>query len=476
MKYAIYPPIGISRLGNSADSYFLSPETKDLTGIEVNNDGQDTPVTKFKDDEYKVKRQGSRFTLFEIPEEGDPRPAQLPAGAIVKWSVSLTNKKDAVERPNAPLDFPASMPIPVADGRDDRVIKASANVDGTTTSAELKGNYQETPIKLGEIFSDSQGRLVVLGGEGVAEAAGTPGERIEDFYNNPGWIDDTCDGPVTAIIELADGTQETASPSWVIIGPPDFAPAAIPIVTLYDVIQQVALDEGWINRTERPNFEADIRPIIERAVSHQHVNNSPLWGAISEDWEQLSDPSPAAQGLRQQTKRILDAIGQFEALQNFTFREWQNDALALWASGDFDTANLPQVNQSDEMTRAVLDTAIGQGFFPGIEAGVNMLASEIYEDSPKFEYRLDHSKLEAGDLTALMALPWQADFLKCNNNWWPAQRPDRAPQRDGSFEPWLRPSMDHERLIDEIMRLGVIHAGNDGTIFEQQRDPQLEES
>jgi len=30
-----------------------------------------------------------------------------------------------------------------------------------------------------------------------------------------------------------------------------------------------------------------------------------------------------------------------------------------------------------------------------------------------FDFPIDHSHVSAGDLTAQMALPWQADFLQC---------------------------------------------------------------
>ena len=39
-------------------------------------------------------------------------------------------------------------------------------------------------------------------------------------------------------------------------------------------------------------------------------------------------------------------------------------------------------------------------------------------------FRLDHDRLEAGDVTKFMACPWQADFYECRDDWWPAQRPD----------------------------------------------------
>jgi hypothetical protein len=127
------------------------------------------------------------------------------------------------------------------------------------------------------------------------------------------------------------------------------------------------------------------------------------------------------------------------------------------------------------MTRAVLDGSVGQGFFPGIEAGIIVTDSSLYAEP--FDFRFDLAKVEPGDVTALMALPWQADFLKCSGAWWPSQRPDVAPQSDGARPPWLRPPMQHKRLVTDIMRLGMVAPARDPQgneiALESGRDPQL---
>jgi hypothetical protein len=57
-----------------------------------------------------------------------------------------------------------------------------------------------------------------------------------------------------------------------------------------------------------------------------------------------------------------------------------------------------------------------------------------------------------------MAQPWQSDFLECTQNWWPSQRPDLAPQPNGSFLLWQRPvgESDHQGLVDVVSKLGMI--------------------
>jgi serine/threonine protein kinase len=94
--------------------------------------------------------------------------------------------------------------------------------------------------------------------------------------------------------------------------------------------------------------------------------------------------------------------------------------LAAW-----EAPGIPQpdtVVTADGMIRAALQSAVGQGFYPGIEAGIITQDPTLY--MTPFEFRLDHAQAKPGDLTALMALPWQADFYACGRNWWPSQRPN----------------------------------------------------
>ena len=62
------------------------------------------------------------------------------------------------------------------------------------------GLFMGTPVPLGEIQTDSNGRLLVLGGFGNS---GSPTNApLTSFDNNDGWHDDVSDGPVTATMTL----------------------------------------------------------------------------------------------------------------------------------------------------------------------------------------------------------------------------------------------------------------------------------
>ena len=127
------------------------------------------------------------------------------------------------------------------------------------------------------------------------------------------------------------------------------------------------------------------------------------------------------------------------------------------------------------MTRAALRSTVGRGFFPGIEAGIITQDPTIYA-SP-FDFRLDHAQMRPGDLTAQMAVPWQADFLDCSGAWWPSQRPDNVRRIATSTDmiPWDREVDTHLDMVHNFAKLGFITAQRDagGNIVfaEEQRAP-----
>ena len=81
------------------------------------------------------------------------------------------------------------------------------------------------------------------------------------------------------------------------------------------------------------------------------------------------------------------------------------------------------------LDRAALEACVGGAFYPGIEAGWIMRNPLIFAET--FRLRLaqdetDFTGVMAGDITKRSALPWQADFIACANDWWPAQRPNQV--------------------------------------------------
>ena len=116
----------------------------------------------------------------------------------------------------------------------------------------------------------------------------------------------------------------------------------------------------------------------------------------------------------------------------------------LWAKGQFVTgkADFPSFDKLDSegqveaLQRAALEPCVGGAFHPGIEMSWIATKPELYADA----FRINSATYGPGDISKYMALPWQADFYACSNNWWPAARPDDViPEADfdESDKAWL---------------------------------------
>ncbi|CAG8769769.1 13573_t:CDS:2, partial [Acaulospora colombiana] len=86
-RLEIFPPIGISRLGDSNDEYFYGPEVPG---------GTDHHFGKFRDGDQKIRRQAARFRVYAYGE-GDTALGEvnLANGYQLNWKVHVANKKPA---------------------------------------------------------------------------------------------------------------------------------------------------------------------------------------------------------------------------------------------------------------------------------------------------------------------------------------------------------------------------------------------
>jgi hypothetical protein len=484
MEYRIYPPIGIARIGNHATDFFIGPETPGSAGTELVG-GSEQPVVEYKSGDtgdpatsYRVKRQAARFRIYQVdPATGEGQPATFLPGTQIEWSAHLLNKKDAVQRPPVPPAAP--MAVELEPGREARIIDGGKQTVAANQSAVFAGTYLGREVKLGELHTDPNGNLLVLGSSGISrtfEGAPIGG----DFYNNPGWHDDVSDGPVTARIRLPDGTVVVPSPAWIVVAPPDFAPAVRGIVTLHDRILQAAVTAGLATLPGKPAFTRDILPLLERARGLRWVHDNAAW-RVPMEYATLASVDAAATTKRAQAAKVVRTAQAAFTHHDYTFRlcAWQLDVLEKFEQGNFEadlgTAPVPSPTSPQVLTRAVLDGTVGEGFFPGIEAGIILTDATRYKTP--FEFRLDHDKIGPGDLTALMALPWQADFKKCATGWWPTQRPNKIPPLQPPRRDWDRNLGNHQKWVDDSMKLGVVtrrlDAGGAEVQEESRRDPAL---
>jgi hypothetical protein len=477
MAFRIYPSIGIARVGNDLTQFYIGSEIPGHPGFDVDDQGNETPIKQYKVDDDQIKRQAARFRLFEV-DGGVPRPAQLPAGATVEWTVHLVNKKAAVRRDSGPPENP-TRPRLVANPAQFLIDPGPRSIAGASASGVKfdTGAYRGRHVPLGEIRTDKNQNLLVLGGFGFSSSPTNQG--LPSFYTNPGWHDDTSDGPVTARIRLADGgTIDDITPAWVAVGPPDYAPEIQGVVSLYDIMLQVAIDQLGVPRPNQVSFTRDIFPMLLRTRRYQWVNQGARWETVSDDWPALASTSAASAALRESNAQFVSNIGR--VLNQFSLTGLQQFQLQEWAAGRFqsDWQGVPQPGNTvtaDGMTRAALQSTVGQGFFPGIEAGIIVKDPTLY--SVPFDFRLDHGQARPGDLTALMALPWQADFMDCAGNWWPSQRPDivRPVASSANTLAWARGVTKHLEMVHNFPKLGFIMAQKDAAgniVFaEDQRAP-----
>ena len=99
----IGPSIGVARLGNSPDAFYLEPESAgglpidcDHQGNVVTGGGRPRFVSQFKDSEGRIKRQAARFRVYRI-DDASPSGKEItlsdPEVEGITWTVHVANKK-----------------------------------------------------------------------------------------------------------------------------------------------------------------------------------------------------------------------------------------------------------------------------------------------------------------------------------------------------------------------------------------------
>jgi hypothetical protein len=359
---------------------------------------------------------------------------------------------------------------------------------------------------LGTMKTDERGRLLVAGGFGVSGAAepdALPPDGRLDFVNNDKWFDDVSDGAVTARVTLTDGSVHEAAGAWVIVGPPDYAPPISHLVTMYDLLTDVFVRERGLRpevfnpatrtfRTDyRPSYTREVYPVLQRAFDYRWVirqaarhpsgvfdfaalgeapaaGEDPTSNPRVDIFDRVRDPANLNGPPQRSMPRLHnDGTGGIAPEDmRFTVTFTQYHMLRQWAAGLFESdwvgpPTPPADISAEGLDRAALEGGCGGGFFPGMEAGWILRNANLYQEA----YRFRHLSVEdnatgvtPGDLTKRSALPWQADFLKCGDNWWPAQRPDQVrpgPDAQTSVE-WSRNIVGHVDLVQRWSRLGIV--------------------
>ena len=355
-QYRIHPAIGIARVGDavrsdaSQDFYFVGPEIPEFA---ANVDPQSGAQGEFKTADGKVKPQAARFRIFEYEKGsdgkfhsiGEVRTSDGTRAVRITWTAHLANRKanfcafhgqvGAEDNPlfssygtpgkptvrNEKLKTNAERkkwleldPGPQTVNGGDTVTVAHFAIDHDLKKKKPSGETKLKIRTLGELRSDADGRLIVIGGMGQSDFdPGLGPETISEFANNDGWFDDMSDGPVQAELTI-DGAKQAVTGAWVVVGPPDFVPPIHSYRTMYDSLVDVivremdipaddglfasplghiaAMNDDWRrNKTIkdfRPSFTREIAPILsaiarlERVHQHQMGPRARFHGSIGD--------------------------------------------------------------------------------------------------------------------------------------------------------------------------------------------------
>ncbi|UUX50982.1 LodA/GoxA family CTQ-dependent oxidase [Nisaea acidiphila] len=501
---AIYPPIGVCRVGNSPNEFYIGPEVPDPAPLKPGD---------YRDSKGRLKREAARFRIYGLNALGEPVRELLPDGDTeIKWKVTLENQKSAWYQFQLALDIPEAADADpsllrnstVSDRSALRITPGERRISGKNRSGKryhfADGRFMGERVYLGELRTDKEGRLIVLGGHG--KSSSYDGGRAVTFANNEGWHDDTSDGPVIAKVSYK-GVPLKVAPAWVVCAPPNYGPQQKSVRTMWDLMRDVAVEAGTLPHPKRPSFQRDIRPIFERMSALQWVNQGFAGGFgfgspfdfSSRAWlERLGDPSPANLEMRRVLKnnfRHFDTDGNSpvpwpwlygDAMnvppadtprQNAELSKLQLWALEQWAIGNFDADydpdevppcsidDVPVADQPDILTRAAMDFCLADAFHPGCEMTWPMRHSGMYmapfrlkhrkRDNPEVSYgaeltpdtlSLPDGPLDGGQspgsITRWMAVPWQTDTSSCRAGYVP------------SYDPYL-PTFWPARVPNQVM-------------------------
>ena len=485
VKAVIYPAIGIARVGSSASEWFPGPEVRNPPHQRLGY---------YRDAENKLKRQGARFRVYGVNAQGKVVRELTPDNARIDWRVQLANTKSAWYGFQLALDIPEAVAAPTTTLRNagvtDRarlaITPAPRTVSGCNAAPQRfdDGKFMDKPVYLGEVFTDEAGRLVVLGGHGVA--ASYDGSRAITFANNEGWHDDTADGPVTATV-FYEGQDLLVDPAWVVVAPPNYGPQRQSVRTMWDLMRDVAISDGKLPMPARPSFTSDILPLFERMAGLQWVNAGFAAGFGWKGAHDLTSPEALARmsdggSANAELRRFVANQFRNDALDSFSPKPWpwlygdamnvppaatprqhvalcatQQTMLMQWAAGnfieDYDGARtwpatldeVPLAEQGDTLTRAALDFVLADAFHPGCEMTWVTRLPGMYMAPFRFAHALDgwvapqpsqvltsdtlttpngpFAGQQPGSLTRWMAVPWQTDSASCRSGYVAAYDP-----------------------------------------------------
>lgn len=443
VRAAIHPAIGIARIGDSVNEYYVCPE---VTSPEAKAPGF------YRDGTGALKRGAARFHIYGFNAAGQLVRELTPENANIMWTVHLANKKAQWYQFQAALDVPeASMlavprrnaDVPLHERHGLTINPGPRSISGYSVSGGKghlfdTGTFKGIAVPLGEIRTDASGRLLVLGGYGNSiSPSGAPIFTPSDpntFNNADDWFDDTSDGPVTASVAV-NGQAIPVDYAWVVVAPPNFAPDVVGWRTIYDLLEDTYIQCGWTEMPATVYFAKDVLPILQRLSNLQWVNkgfaavfgtNCPMDFDNADLIAKLASPknlktnSDSYRELRQAIFNCFrpsdttvnetrvwpwiygDAFGSFASTSpknNLGLSIVKQAMLKRWVEGDFandwnpnsdpvrSIDDVPSADQPAMLDRSSLQFCLADAFHPGCEMTWPMRHASAYEKPFRLRHR-----------------------------------------------------------------------------------------
>jgi hypothetical protein len=348
---------------------------------------------------------------------------------------------------------------------------------------------------LGELRTDAQGHLLVLGGYGRACGWGGSPPPLDHDVNNDNWFDDASDGPVSAVLVLDDNSvQPVQVGAWVVTTDPGYAPQTLNIVSLWDDmydtwVRSLALNPALFDRTKvglgefqtsyKPSFPDQLEPIFQSValqrwninLNHTGINIHHAVGKITAS----TDPShsvinPVSSTIRNPNDSSQWSVGPplmpgslGDSNQDFlVVSKTQYFFLTQWQNKHFTAGPGPALGPGEYLDKVTLQNCLGGRFSPGIDLTFNVRDPDLYikdwGTSGPFRIKpkpLDYSGVkpnvplltegyvplqsrnagaEPGDISKFMAIPWHTDYNSC------ATHPATYPAKAGDYLYWSWPA------------------------------------
>lgn len=446
VRAAIHPGIGIARMGDAPNAFFVGPE---VTAPPPEEPGF------YRDAGGALKRQAARFRIYGYNAAGEVVRELTAENADIRWTAHLANRKadwyrfiTAMDIPetadltvplrNAAIKGPARQTLAIDPGPRSIV---GASVSGGAEYSFDTGEFKGEKVYLGELQTDAAGRLLVLGGRGrSASPSGAPPfdpDEPDTFNNADDWFDDVGDGPVTATVSIA-GRAVPVEAAWAVVAPPNYAPDIIGWRTLHDLLVDVYVGCGWLPMPATTSFAEDVHPQLVRLSNLQWVNKgfATMFGREGPmDFEDPAflarlaagpDPHTGDDPFAELRRQILNAFRPHDTAVNEP-RIWpwiygddfggelfgasprtmldlpavQQVHLQRWADGDFnadwDPASkppssldeVPLAGRPAMLDRAALHFCLADAFHPGCEMTWPMRHATLYERPFRIRHRPD---------------------------------------------------------------------------------------